>query len=178
MWKFALIIFAAIALKIYIEKIIKDRKEKKKYAKWEKHYIESQDKASDPKDYTKCYQKKFLLTKNEYHAYKSLKDILDKYEMIVCPKVRLLDIIEPINGDNYKGALGKIQSKHVDFVVCDKDLYIKGIIELDDSSHNAADRQERDQFVNAALGNVGYKVLHVKAITEETVKELLPKDNE
>lgn len=129
---------------------------------------------SDDKDYTKCYQKKFLLTKNEYHAYKSLKTILDKYEMIACPKVRLLDIIEPINGDKYKGALGKIQSKHVDFVICDKDLYVKGILELDDNSHNVPERQERDQFVDTILRNVGYKVVRVRAITEENIKELLP----
>lgn len=134
--------------------------------------------ASDSKDYTKSYQKKYLLTKNEYQAYKNLKTILSKHQLIACPKVRLLDIVEPINGDHYKGALGKIQSKHVDFVICDKDLYIKGILELDDNSHNLPERQERDQFVDAVLRNVGYKVIRVKYITEETIKELLPSNTQ
>lgn len=129
----------------------------------------------ESKDYTHCYQKRYLLTKNEYQAFKNLKAILDKYQMIACPKVRLLDIVEPINGDTYKGAMGKIQSKHVDFVICDKDLYVKGILELDDNSHNLPDRQERDLFVDTVLKNVGYKVVRVKAITEETIAELLPK---
>lgn len=129
---------------------------------------------SEARDYTRCYQKKFLLTRNEYQAYKNLKVILDKYQMIACPKVRLLDIVEPINGEFYKGAMGKIQSKHVDFVICDKDLYVKGILELDDNSHNLPERQERDQFVDAVLKNVGYKVIRVRGITEEGIKDLLP----
>lgn len=140
-----------------------------------KQPAETVSEQSEHKDYTHHYQKKFLLTRNEYQAYKSLKIILDKYQMIVCPKVRLLDIIEPINGDHYKGALGKIQSKHVDFVICDKNLYVQGILELDDNSHNLPERQERDQFVDAALRNVGYKVIRVRYVTEETIKELLPK---
>lgn len=177
MWGIILIIIAIIVLS-YVSKWIKRTQGPQSKQKDSPHartqYTErTQD--SDKKDYTICYQKKYLLTKNEYHAYKGLKEILDKYEMIACPKVRLLDIIEPINGDHYKGALGKIQSKHVDFVICDKNLYVQGILELDDNSHNLPERQERDQFVDAALRNVGYKVIRVRYVTEETIKELLPK---
>lgn len=127
----------------------------------------------DHKDYTRCYQRKYLLTRNEYQAYKNLRIILEKHGLIACPKVRLLDIIEPIRGEHYKGALGKIQSKHIDFLICDKDLYIKGILELDDNSHNQPERIERDRFVDQVLTTVGYKVVRVRAVTEDTIRELL-----
>jgi len=91
---------------------------------------------------------------------------------MICPKVRLLDIIEPRKGDNYRSLMGKIQSKHVDFVICDQDLHIKAILELDDGSHDRKDRQDRDQFVDQILTSVGYKVIHTRSGTEQTLADL------
>ena len=63
--------------------------------------------------------------------------------------------------------LGKIKSKHVDFVICDKNMYIKAIIELDDSSHDTQKGKDRDEFVDTILRSVGYKVIHTRYITNE-----------
>lgn len=124
-------------------------------------------------DYSVSYQAKYLLTKNEWHEYRKLKQYAEAKNLQICPKVRLLDIIEPRRGiQNYKGLFYKIQAKHIDFVICDQNLYIKAIVELDDNSHNQADRQERDQFVDRILTSVGYKVIRTKAITEETLKDV------
>jgi very-short-patch-repair endonuclease len=71
-------------------------------------------------------------------------------------------------------ALGKIQSKHVDFVICDQNLYIKAIVELDDKSHDQPDRQERDRFVDDVLTSVGYTVIRTRAVAEETLTPLVP----
>lgn len=121
-------------------------------------------------DTSNSYQSKYLLTKNEYYEWKKLNQYATEKGLIICPKVRLLDIIEPRkNTSNYMSLLGRIQSKHVDFVICDKDLRIKGIIELDDNSHNAADRKERDQFVDQVLTQVGYKIIHVRSVTDTTL---------
>ncbi len=118
-------------------------------------------------NYSECYQSRYLLTKNEWYAYKQLKEIADKKGYIICPKVRLLDIIEPRHGTKkYMSSLGKIQSKHIDFLICDQNLYIKAVLELDDNSHNRIDRIERDNFVNDILKSVGYKVIHTRGITE------------
>lgn len=126
-------------------------------------------------DYTQSYQAKYLLTKNEWYEYRKLKEYAGKMNLQVCPKVRLLDIIEPRSGsNNYMALIGKIQSKHVDFVICDQNLYIKAILELDDNSHNRADRQERDHFVDEILSSVGYKVIRTRSITEDTLKPLMP----
>ena len=45
----------------------------------------------------------------------------------------------------------KIQSKHVDFVICDMHLNIKAILELDDSSHGKAERKAMDDFLCSVL---------------------------
>ncbi len=130
------------------------------------------DKLSDI-DFTKAYQSTYLLTKNEWQQYKKLKEITDAKGLMICPKVRLLDIIEPRKGEKkYKTLLYKVQSKHVDFVLCDQDLHIKAILELDDSSHDRQDRKDRDEFVDKILTSVGYKVIHTRSITEETLADL------
>jgi hypothetical protein len=56
----------------------------------------------------------------------------------------------------------KINCKHIDFVLCDpEDLNVVMGIELDDASHNRADRQERDKFVNEAFLSAGLPLLRV-----------------
>lgn len=124
-------------------------------------------------DFSTAYQAKYLLTKNEWAQYKKLKVIADEKGYVICPKVRLLDIIEPQKGhEKYKTLMYKIQAKHVDFVICDKDMHIKVIIELDDSSHDKKDRKERDEFVDLILQSVGYKVIHSRYIMNNILDQV------
>lgn len=116
------------------------------------------------------YQKRYLLSKNEYNEFKKLKELANKRNLMICPKVRLLDLVEPRKGEaKYKTLFYKIQAKHVDFVICDQNLYVKAILELDDNSHNQADRKARDEFVDTVLKDVGYKVIRTHYITETTL---------
>ena len=129
-------------------------------------------------DYSQSYQRKYLLTKNEYREYMTLRKIAAEKDLIICPKVRLLDIIEPRKGEkDYKSLFFKVQAKHVDFVICDKDLRIKAVLELDDNSHDQKDRQNRDAFVDQILTSVGYKVIHTRSITESTLDGLTTPQN-
>ena len=128
---------------------------------------------SEEIDYHHAYQARLLLSKNEWHAFKKLQEITKGKNYMICPKVRLLDIIEPIRGQKkYKTLIYKIQSKHVDFVVCDENVHIKAIIELDDGSHDREDRKERDQFVDEILTSVGYKVIHTRAILPDILDQI------
>lgn len=128
------------------------------------------EKLVEEKSYAGCYQRKYLLTKNEYGEYKKLREYATQKHLIICPKVRLLDIIEPRHGrKDYTTLMRKIQSKHVDFVICDENLYIQAILELDDSSHDQQDRKARDLFVDEILTSVGYKVIRTRSITEQTL---------
>jgi len=97
-------------------------------------------------------------------------------------KVRLGDIIKPSKGlsrSSRTSALNKINLKHVDFVVCSLSNHaVVGVIELDDQSHEKADRVGRDEFVDRALAAAripiarfsakkGYVVQEVRAQLEE-----------
>ncbi len=127
--------------------------------------------AAEPEvDYSQSYQAKYLLTKNEWYEYKKLKRFAAEKDLQVCPKVRLLDLVEPRKGaEHYKSLFYKIQAKHVDFLICDQDLHIKAVVELDDNSHKKSDRQERDKFVDQVLTSCGFKVIRTRAVTEETL---------
>lgn len=120
-----------------------------------------------------AYHKRWMFSFHEKEAYKKLKAISDELGYIVFAKVRLLDILEPTKGtDRYKTYFYKIQAKHVDFVLCDQKLVAQYIIELDDSSHDTKERQERDKFVDEIVRSVGYKIIHTREITDDIKKQI------
>lgn len=134
---------------------------------------EGEQKKEKRSSYSDCYQSKFLFTRNEYFAHRKLKEIADKKGLVICPKVRMLDIVEPRKGEkDYKTLFYKIQAKHLDFVICDKGMKVLGVLELDDSSHDRQDRKERDSFIDEVLTSCGYKVIHTKYITETVLDGL------
>ena len=119
-------------------------------------------------DFAHAYQAQPLFTRNEWQNYKTLREVAEVKGYVICPKVRLLDIVRPKNGEQkYKTLLYKIQSKHVDFVICDQNMSIKAIIELDDSTHDTEKGKERDAFVDTVLRSVGYKVIHTRYINRD-----------
>lgn len=120
------------------------------------------------------YQKRWILSNNEKEAYRKLKVLCDKTGLLLMTKVRLLDLVEPIPGiKRYKTYLYKVQSKHVDFVICDEQMIVRCIIELDDSTHLQPERIARDKFVDEVLHSVGYPIIHTWAITDQTWNDIL-----
>jgi very-short-patch-repair endonuclease len=95
-----------------------------------------------------------------------LEEVLEK-EFCILGKVRLADIIRPRKGlsnSERTSALNRITSKHVDFAVCDlRTRAVVGVIELDDSSHQKASRQRRDEFIDKALSAAGVPIVHIAA---------------
>ena len=82
-------------------------------------------------------------------------------------KVRLADIFGVKSGLSARarqGAFNRVSLKHVDFLlVRSGDLAPLAGIELDDRSHEAADRQARDAFVDRVFASAGLPLLHVPA---------------
>jgi len=72
----------------------------------------------------------------------------------------------------------RIAQKVADFVVCDQWCKPLVVIELDDSSHKKTKRAARDELLDSILGNVGLRLLHVRAAGNYDVSalraELLP----
>lgn len=121
------------------------------------------------------YQFTPLLTNNEKKAYYAMKRYANERNLQVCPKIRLADLIEPKPNNNrtiWQKHFNMICSKHIDFALCDQDMNVKVIIELDDRSHERPDRQARDRFVNAVLKNSGYEIIHITSFDSVTVAAL------
>ncbi len=133
------------------------------------------------KDEKLPYRKKYLLTKNEYSFYKSLKDVADKLNLTVLAKVRLADLVEVNAEVEIKEKLkyfAKIKAKHIDFALCNKEnLYPELLIELNDNSHKEDKRAERDDFVSRVLEKTGYKLLFVYGTgdLEQKIFEIIKK---
>jgi very-short-patch-repair endonuclease len=126
------------------------------------------------------YQKQaLLLTKAERSFFGVLyKAVGNEYHIF--SKVRLADILKTtpgLDGSKRQSAQNRINSKHVDFVLCDlNNLAIRFVIELDDSSHESTQRQQRDDFVNKALEVADIAIIHFpvkQAYSLDEIKQLL-----
>ncbi len=77
---------------------------------------------------------------------------------VICPKVSLGDLFYAKSGVHRtnNNLNNRIRQKHIDFLLCDprSTQPLLGI-ELDDSSHSRADRQERDTFVDQVFAVAG-----------------------
>ena len=136
------------------------------------------------------YKKKLLLTTNEWSFYKSLKPVADELGYSVLAKIRLADLVEVNVSDkkDYMKYFNKINKKHVDFVLAKpENLQIELLIELDDNSHNTA-QKERDEFIETLYEQTGYKLLRVrgsaelktkieKAINIQPAQSIIPQEN-
>jgi len=100
----------------------------------------------------------------------------------VFTKVRLADIFSVENTKDrvgWRSAFNRIQSKHVDFILCrSDDLSPLAAIELDDKSHARSDRQERDEFLDDLFAKSEIRLLRIKAQRSYDTSELAQKLNE
>ena len=103
-----------------------------------------------------------LLTPAERSFYEVLRrSIGDDLRLFV--KVRLADLVWlPHDIENRQTHVNRVAAKHIDFVLCDpRTLAPVLAVELDDSSHAAQHRQQRDALVNEVLRTVGVPLLRV-----------------
>lgn len=83
---------------------------------------------------------------------------------IVCPKVGLKDIFFTANAENRQAHFNRIARKHVDFLLCQPgSMHPLVGVELDDRSHSAAHRQERDDFVDRVFADAQLPLVRVVA---------------
>lgn len=143
-----------------------------------KSEIKAEEKSVEHNEFP--YKKKYLLTKNEYNFYRTLKPIADKLNLTVLSKIRLADLIEVDSTDEEKRKkyFEYIKSKHIDFALAvPYSLKIVLLIELDDLSHAEKNRQYRDYFVNTVCNKCGYKLLRTEdtVVLEDKIRSILVK---
>ncbi len=116
-----------------------------------------------------------LCTRRELMLWRSLDQHLSKKgRLVVCPKVRIGDIVSvSAVGKEGWNRLMKVNRKHVDFVIAERDTLKPVIaIELDDSSHNRPDRQARDKLVEQVFANAGIPLLRISTLRMFSREEL------
>lgn len=117
-----------------------------------------------------------ILTERERAFYRILKPIADRLELQICPKVRVADIVSIKKGTrDWQKWFNKIRSKHVDFLLCDYDMNIVLIIELDDRSHESERARKKDALKNAIFGDHLLRIRSIKEDPEPAITAALRK---
>lgn len=112
--------------------------------------------------------RKYLLSPTELSFYKVLLHVVENKKTILC-KVRMTDIFYT----NEPTARNRIAQKHIDFILCDpQTMKPLAAIELDDKSHERADRKERDMLVDSIFQKTGLPIIHIKAQREYNTQQL------
>ena len=121
-------------------------------------------KSNKPKTSTLIYKSKpTILTPTEQKFFQVLEE-LKSPETAISVQVRISDIITPANKETRRTALNKIQSKHIDFVLFNRETFkIIAAIELNDSSHQRKDRQTRDKFLTEAFSTTETPLIWIQA---------------
>lgn len=98
-----------------------------------------------------------FLSNAEISFFQVLRSVVGD-RAVVCPKVNLGDLFFVATGDHRKNRAlaNRVDRKHVDFLLCDPRTMRPVLgIELDDKSHEKAERQARDQLVEAVFKAAG-----------------------
>lgn len=160
------ILIPVILIFAYMDSMNKKKENENATPQEEKAIDTENGEAENSEEYP--YIKPYLLTKKEWAFYKNLKPITDKHNLHILAKVRLADLVEVKKGlsnSQKTKAFNKIKSKHIDFVLANpENLAVKCAIELDDSSHNEIDRQQRDYFLDKVCETVKLPLIRCKSI--------------
>jgi very-short-patch-repair endonuclease len=101
----------------------------------------------------------------ELSFYQVLRSVINEQQAVICPKVGLGDlffITKQFKSKEYFRYRNYIAQKHVDFVLCEPNSMRPLLaIELDDSSHQHADREQRDSFVDKVFETAGLPLYHI-----------------
>lgn len=126
------------------------------------------------------YEKKMLLTGTEYRFYKILKKRCDSCGLLICPKVRMEDFLYVTDRRNVNKYRGYIKSRHIDFILCDRELHMLAGLELDDSSHDTPAAAGTDAFKNNVFKKIGIPLYRIpaepgqyQARIDEMIRDLL-----
>ncbi len=126
---------------------------------------ETQGQKEEKKDNLFYRRKDYFFTISERKFFVVLQNVING-KFIIFSKVRITDLLEApksLGNPSFYQHFNKIKSKHVDFVICDKERMIPLLaIELDGSSHSRPDRIKRDEFVDQAFKSAGLPIMHIR----------------
>ena len=126
---------------------------------------------------TGSYEKKTAVFTPAERSFLGVLDQALGVDYRVFGKVSLADLFQVKKGLDKKkraGAFNRIQSKHVDFVVCKaSDLMPILLIELDDKSHQTARATRKDRFLNEITTATDTALLRITAKSNYSQQEII-----
>jgi hypothetical protein len=118
--------------------------------------------------------KEYFFSNAEASFYHFLRQMTGE-SVIIFPHVALRDLISVagVEKSSFYKFYNQIDRKQVDFLLVDsKSLKPMLVIELDDSSHQRADRMERDGFVEKVLATANIPIARVPVRQSYDAREL------
>lgn len=118
--------------------------------------------------------KSSMMSQREADFFKTLTEIFDQ-KSYIAPQVHLSALLNhEIKGQNWKNAFRHINGKSVDFVLLSKDT-LRPIcaIELDDYTHERADRITRDAEVERIFREVKIPLVRFRSPEDMTRQEIV-----
>lgn len=177
MQEFIYLILLIFILKLALDLYEKNRKYKKKKQEIEQEYEEQQPEARTHKTFWKenysfkydysymPYKRAYLLTRKEHIFYITLVKEASKRSLLVCPKVRLEDLVYITDEKHKEKYRGYVKSRHIDFVLLNTNCETVAAIELDDPSHNEIEAQKTDRFKSELFKKIGVPLIRIQTET-------------
>lgn len=114
---------------------------------------------------------KTVFSDKEAIFYHALLPITTKLNLTVFTKMRVADLLWlPKNHPEYIRWFNYIRSKHIDFVLCNKDLEPVLLIEIDDNTHNSDKRKKRDEFIDKVFEKLNLPIIHTRRWQNEELE--------
>lgn len=117
-----------------------------------------------------------LMTDWETNFFREVKSVLSK-DMECFTQVRYADFIQVSESEDYDrytrfNANKKIFGKSADFVIYDaRRRKVVLVYELNDSTHNRPDRQERDTLISSILASANIPLIQVKPFEQRDIRK-------
>jgi len=117
-------------------------------------------------------RRRSLLSRGEKAFYDVLRvAVAERFGIAIKP--RLADVLLCPRTRWHSAAGARVKPRHVDFVLYDHESTAPVLaLELDDATHEAPDRRERDAFVDEALLVAGVVLVRVQAAAKYDAREL------
>jgi hypothetical protein len=121
-----------------------------------------------------------LLSPRETELYQRLEAIYPDHRIFVQVALsQLLDVLP--DWSKRQSVRNQFSQLVADFVLCRRDLTIVAVIELDDSSHLRADRQDADRRKTKAVESAGLRLIRIAAghiPSEAELRQIIRADNQ
>lgn len=124
----------------------------------------SPERAREKHPYTYA-RRDYIMTAHEATLFRRLETIV-RGRYYVFPQVHLSSLLDHrVKGQDWRAALSTIQRKSVDFVLVDMtSLKTAYVVELDDTTHDQSDRQQRDEMVAPLLLDADMPLVRLRDI--------------